>query len=177
VYLDQLESEAADRTDEDIRELLDDMFPGATISGVAWKTFDEAVPRITLTGHVRMENAVEGTSERKSFRVTSVTRTPETAVLTERKIPIVLSPVDSETTWRLRMPNGWCPVRPREISVENAIGSYSETVTQEANTIEVRRNMTVDQRWIEPEEFEALRALSLAEHRSNKRRVRLRCPE
>lgn len=176
-YLDQVETEAADRTDEDIRELLDDMFPGAIISSVTWETFDEAVPRITLKGHVRMENAIEGTAERKSFRVPSVTRTPETAVLNERKIPIVLSPVDSEMTWRLRMPNGWCPVRTREVSVENAIGSYTETVTQQGNTIEVRRNIRVDQRWIDPEEFEALRELSLAEHRSNKRRVRLRCPE
>lgn len=177
-YLYQLETEASDRTDEDIRGLLDNMFPGAQISGVAWETFDdEAVPRITLKAHVRVGNAIEGTSERKSFQVASVTRTPETAVLAERKIPIVLNPVDSEMTWRLRMPNGWCPVRAREVTVENAIGSYAETVSQEGNTIEVRRNVRVDQRWIDPEEFAALRELSLAEHRSNKRRIRLRCPE
>ena len=124
-----------------------------------------------------MGNAIEGTGERKSFRLTSVARTPETAVLVNRKIPIVLSPVDSEMTWRLRMPNGWCPVRAREVTVENAVGSYSQTVSQEHNMIEVRRTVRVDQRWIDPEEFEALRELSLAEHRSNKRRIRLRCPE
>jgi len=176
-YLYQLETEASDRTDEDIRGLLDNMFPGAQISKVAWETFDEAVPRIALKAHVRVGNAIEGTGERKSFRVTSVTRTPATAVLVDRKIPIVLSPVDTEMTWRLRMPNGWCPVSSREVSVENAIGSYNQTVSQEGNTIEVRRKARIDQRWIDPEEFEALRELSLAEHRSNKRRIRLRCPD
>ncbi len=176
-YLYRLETETSDRTDEAIRALMDDMFPGAQISRVSWETFDEAVPRIALKAHLRVANTIEGTGERKSFRVTSVLRTPVTAVLANRKIPIVLSPVDSEMIWRLRMPNGWCPVRTREVTVENAIGSYVETVSQERNLIEVRRNVRIDQRWIDPEEFEMLRELSLAEHRSNKRRIRLRCPE
>jgi hypothetical protein len=61
------------------------------------------------------------------------------------------------------------------VAVENDLGGFRQTVTFAAGRLHLERHTELRRRWIEPADFAPLKEISLAEHRSGKRRLRGEC--
>ncbi|MGH7488148.1 MAG: hypothetical protein ACREMY_21510, partial [bacterium] len=55
------------------------------------------------------------------------------------------------------------------------VGAFRQTTSVQGKVLVVERQAELRQRWIEPASFPALKEVSLAESRANKRRLRLSC--
>jgi hypothetical protein len=101
--------------------------------------------------------------------------TPGLAVLKDRDSPVVLAPKSNHFTWRIEIPEGWCPPRPETVEVGNAVGTFRHSISTEGRVVEIGRDLEIRQRWIEPAAFADLQALSAADHEESQRRIRLDC--
>jgi hypothetical protein len=99
--------------------------------------------------------------------------TPSPGLLRDRSAPVVLRPHVASVTWRLALPDGWCPAQSDSSGVDNATGSFHQSLTCAGGRLTVDRRTELRQRWVDPAQLPALAELSLAEHRAAARRLRL----
>ncbi len=172
-WLAQIESEPVERTAEDALAAFGSLLPGVVVEEVGWSSDESAVPTVDMVADLTYRRMLR--SGARSFKVPSLQSTPEPAVMVERQVPIVVPLGLTETTWRIRLPEGSCLPREQRLDVENTIGTFQQTVTVEEGSVTIYRRTELRQRWIEPELFPELEELALAEHRTSRRRVRLEC--
>ncbi len=176
-WLTQMEEEDASAVEQDARDLIDSMLPGCTTRKVSWEAEPGDLPSVTLRVSVSHKGLVEGTPDRRAIRLGGYTRTPDPRILKDRRVPVVIDPIHVESTWKIRIPPDWCLPKSKTDQVENELGRFSQRIFAEPGLITVRRDVELRNRWIEPDRLDDLKALSLAEHRAYKRRIRLRCPK
>jgi len=99
--------------------------------------------------------------------------TPSPGLLRDRSAPVVLRPHVASVTWRLALPDGWCPAQSDSSGVDNATGSFHQSLTCAGGHLTVDRRTELRQRWVDPAQLPALAELALAEHRAAARRLRL----
>ncbi len=173
-WLAQIESEPIERTAEDALAAFGSLLPGIAVDKVAWNSDEASVPTVNMMADLTYRRMLR--SGARSFKVPSLMSTPEPQVMTDRQVPVVVPPHLTETIWRIRLPEGSCLPREQKQEVENQVGTFRQTVTMgEEGSITIHRRTELRQRWIEPELFPALEELALAEHRANRRRIRLEC--
>lgn len=162
--------------DATLRGIFADLFPGATLGRLTWQPEREGLPRAVAAIQVEFSGLVGNAS--RSFQATSLNATPTAGVLDDRAttpIPVVLSPGITQTLWRFRLPEATCQLDPQDTATENAIGSFRQTLRFEEGLAILERTAETKRRFVEPADFPAFKELSLAEHRAEKKRVRLGC--
>lgn len=176
-FLDQISGAPPERTEEDARSIFGHLLPGVTITGVGWNAEPGDVPEVSMSAAVTMEGLVQGVGQRPSLHLAGMHSAPEPSVLAEREEPVVLHPRTTRMTWHISLPEGWCRPEAAEKEVANDLGLFRQTIrlSEASNSFDVERQSELRRRWIEPEEVPALRELALAEHRTNRRRIRLEC--
>jgi hypothetical protein len=80
------------------------------------------------------------------------------------------------TVWTLKMPPEVCLPTAGEQAEENPLGIYRQVIRHgDGHSLQVDRFAEMRQNFVDPEHFEALKSLALAEHRAQRRRIRLKC--
>lgn len=169
---------APERTEAEARSILAGLLPGADLDGVGASRSTDAVPSLELRAAVVLHGLVQGTPGRRSLELPGMRATPEPQRLDDdRRVAVVLPARSVEASWKLRLPEGWCPAVERHDSLENETGAFREDVATEVGELRVLRRLMLRRRWIEPEALQELKDLALVEHRAHRRRLRLRCEE
>ncbi len=178
-FLEQISGAPPERTEEDARAIFGYLLPGVEITAVGWNVESGGVPAVSLSAAVKVEGLVQGLGQRPSLRLVGLRSTPEPGILKEREEPVVLNPRATEMKWHLSLPEGWCRPAATEREVKNDVGLFRQTIrhSETSNSFDVERRVELRRRWIEPEDVPALYELALAEHRTNRRRIRLECEE
>jgi hypothetical protein len=158
-----------------VRKIFGQLLPGAELSQVRWTISQADVPLVTLVARVRLPALAQESGGARIFRLPSMAGTPGLAVLKDRDSPVVLSPKSNHFTWRIEIPEGWCPPRPETVEVGNAVGTFRQSISTAGRVVEIGRDLEIRQRWIEPAAFSDLAALSAADHQESQRRIRLDC--
>lgn len=194
---DRLDSQRPEITAAEAHRLIGALLPGATAKAPLWRIDqDAAVPGATLTAGVALPalvalgqdvsaaaagtaggpaaSAAPGTPvPLRSLALGGPAATPSPGLLRDRSAPVVLRPHVASVTWRLALPDGWCPVQSDSSGVDNATGSFHQSLTCAGGRLTVDRRTELRQRWVEPAQLPALAELALAEHRAAARRLRL----
>jgi len=169
------EGSAAAEVEPAVREVFGQLLPGAELSAVRWTMSQADVPSVTLSARVRLAALAPGSGAARSLGLPRMAGTPRAAVLQGRELPVVLTPKSNRFSWRIEIPEGWCPPRAETVEVGNAVGTFRQSVALNGRVIEIGRELEIRQRWIEPARFADLKALSDADHHENQQRVELDC--
>jgi transglutaminase superfamily protein/uncharacterized protein DUF3857 len=165
----------AEEIERAVRQIFGQLLPGAELSQVRWTMAQADVPVVTLTARVRLPALAQGSGGSRSVGLPQMAGTPGAAVLQDRESPVVLTPKSNHFSWRIEIPEGWCPPRPETVEVGNAVGTFRQSVSSHGRIVEIGRELEIRQRWIEPAAFADLQALSAADHQESGRRIRLDC--
>ena len=158
-----------------VRGLLAAALPGASLLDPRFASSREGIPRFEVSARLEMPGLLPGSGPARAFQPATLAGLPAPGLLDGRAVPVVLAPGIARTTWRIHLPAGWCPPGPQDVKVANDLGSFRQTVAERDGVLTVERRTEVDQRWVEPARFSQLKELALAEHRAQKRQVRLEC--
>ncbi len=174
--IETLADKQPNEIDTTLRGIFAELFPGATLGRLTWQPEREGLPHATAAIQLEFSGLVGNAS--RSFQATSLSATPTVGVLDNRAItpiPVVLSPGIARTIWRFRLPEAACQLEPQDTATENALGSFRQTLRFEEGLAILERTAETRSRFVEPADFPAFKELSLAEHRAEKKRVRLGC--
>lgn len=174
--IETLADKQPNEIDATLRGIFAELFPGATLGRLTWQPEREGLPHATASIQVTIPGLLGNAS--RSFQATSLSATPSAGVLDDRAIlpiPVVLSPGIAKTLWRFRLPEAACQLEPQDTATENALGSFRQTLRFEEGLAILERMAETKIRFVEPADFPAFKELSLAEHRAEKKRVRLGC--
>lgn len=175
-FLDLAAAGKPQEVDRAIREVLAYYLPaGAKLDEVVWKNKDGGVPAVALEAKVRVPAGGISTGPLPPLPLPSTTILPAPGILDDRTVPVVSAPFTDRVTWRINLPKESCSVDAQEVAVDNEVGAFRQTVKVEGKTLTLERNAGLRQRWIDPAAFPALKEVSLAESRTNKRRLRVGC--
>jgi transglutaminase-like putative cysteine protease len=163
--------------EEDVRWAIGATLSGARLAGIEWDRPARAAPCTEMRAELSQANAVRGEPGRRAFRAEGLDLFPEPRLLDDRTVPVVLRAGERITTWRLTVPEDWCPVESFDEVVENEIGRVVTHVSQEEGRLTVIRRVRLGRSWIESRSIAKLRELAIAETRANRRQIRFRCPE
>jgi hypothetical protein len=100
---------------------------------------------------------------------------PSSGLLDGRALPVVETPFASRVTWRVTLPRDTCKAEGQDVTVQNELGTFRQTVAVKGRELTLERGTELRRRWIDPAAFPALKEIGLAESRTNRRRLRLSC--
>ena len=149
--------------------------PGFDIRQPSWQRESEEVPALRMTAEVHARIFVAGIGARPSLHLPGLPATPSSRELTDTLVTD-LKPGSWQARWRIGLPPGWCLPEIAEVSVANQVGSFHQEVAPPDGGLEIVRRVDIHARRVVGESMAELKALSLAEHRTLKRRLRLHCP-
>jgi hypothetical protein len=185
---EELAGERPDHTATRTHRLITAWLPGAGVSGVHWTSLRAGgVPEVTLTAAVTLPSLVApgealpaadagGSAAGGGSRWLALAGpkiTPAPGLLRDRSAPVVVRPGVEQVTWHLTLPDGWCAAPDAGADLDNAAGSFHQSIACAGRLLTVERRSELRVRWIEPAQFPAVAAVSLAEHRAAARRLRL----
>lgn len=174
--IETLADKQPNEIDATLRGIFAGLFPGATLGRLSWQPEREGLPHATASIQLTLPGLLGNAS--RSFQATSLSATPSAGVLDNRAanpIPVVLSPGIAKTIWRFRLPEAACKLEPQDTATENTLGSFRQTLRFEEGLAILERTAETKIRFVETADFPAFKELSLAEHRAEKKRVRLGC--
>jgi hypothetical protein len=178
-FLDLAAAGRPEEVDRALRSALGRYFPGSDLGEPHLTTRETGVPAVTLTAPVRLPRPA-GASEPGGWPAVAIpgeARLPAASLLDGRDLPVVTPPFVQEIVWGIELPSGACPpAGGQDVAAENDLARFHQTVTFEAGRLRVERRTELLRRWIDPADFPPLKEISLAEHRSGKRRLRGECP-
>lgn len=163
---------ATPQAEQGFRYLFATLLPGAELSEMSWGFDDATVPTLRLSTRVRFKQLIQGDADRRSFTLPGLTGLPEPQEITGAT---TLLPGRHRARWRLTLPPDWCLPEAAEVAEANDIGSFRQHIEADGQTVQVERRSEVLQARLDGEALEPLRALALTEHRTLRRRIRLRC--
>jgi hypothetical protein len=187
---ERIAEESPETVETEGRRLIAGWLPGAAIATLQWKLDAKAaVPEATLSAEVRIASfvavstpATEPPQARGAGEPAAVARwlslggpqiTPAPGTLRERVVPLVLRPHEMQIAWHLALPPGWCPDQADQSGLENALGTFHQSLACAGDRLTVERRTELRRRWIDPPQLPSLAELALAEHRAAARRLRL----
>jgi len=178
-WLDRIEAAAPQEIAGRVRSLFGNLLPGARLGEPGWTEEPGEVPAVRLVIEVELPRLIDGVGARPSFRLPSLSATPEPRLLEELgDLPAAVTARRVDTLWRLTLPEGWCRPEPKTRGVETAVGTFEQLVgTDDEGRAVLRRTTELRRRLVDPDEHPELEKLALAERRAERRRVRLRCEE
>ena len=181
--VEQIATEPPERTEEIVRAVFSGLLPGVDLGTTQWwEEEDTAVPTVEMVASVRIPGLLQGLDRTSpSFRLEAPSALPSTELADPetRQSPLVLTPRTVEATWHFRLPEGFCRPEEKERVAENDLGSFRQWIVhgEKPTIFTVERRAELRRRWFEPAELADLKELALAERRTDRRRIRLRCEE
>jgi len=155
--------------------LLQALIPGATFHDLAWNHENGAQPRAGWTASLVLPGFATVQPGARSALLASEAATPSTDLLDQRRAPILLESGARTASWTVHMPAGWCAPAEDASHTTNDLGTFEQTVRRLEGGFVLERSIELRRRDATPDQFAALRELALAEHRANRRRVRMDC--
>lgn len=178
LFLDLVAAGRPEEVDRTVRLLLGRFFPGGELGEPSLTTRDTGVPEATVTARVRLPApaAAPGPGAWPAFAIPGEGSLPAASLLDGRELPVVASPRVVELAWKVELPDGACPpAGGQDVAAENDLAAFHQKVRLEGGRLHLERRTELRRRWIEPADFAPLKEISLAEHRSGKRRLRGEC--
>ncbi len=148
--------------------------PGFDLSEPAWQEEPGEAPEVRMAVAVRAPGFVSGGGAGPSLHLPGLPAMPSSREFADKAMAI-LQAGSWETLWRLDLPPDWCAPEAREVDVANSVGSFRQTISSNDGRLEVERRVDVNTQLAEGESMDELKELSLAEHRTLKRRLRFGC--
>ena len=177
-FVEATQGEPQERVAEIVLEMFQSLVPGAQLTEIGWSNLPEGVPTIRISVGIHFDALVEGRSDRPSLRLPSLSSSPRPRDLEDLVAPLVVRATSATTAWRLSIPKGWCAPEPAVSQLANPVGSLRRSIERDAEgRVRIEHRSQLQERWIDSEELEDLRALATAEYRSTRRRVRFHCSE
>jgi hypothetical protein len=164
--------------DRAIRHVFAGMLPaGVSLAGIRWQSTEGGAPYVKVEAQVSLPalGAAAEAGALPPIPMPGRNELPSPGLLDNRTLPVVTSPFSSRTTWRVTLPQDSCKPEGQDVAVGNDVGAFRQTASVQGKLLVVERQAELRQRWIEPSAFPALKEISLAESRANKRRLRLSC--
>jgi len=151
--------------------------PGVSLTGIRWQSTEGGAPFVKVETQVSLPSlgAAAEAGALPPIPMPGRNELPSPGLLESRTLPVVASPFSSRTTWHVTLPNDGCKPEGQDVNVGNDVGAFRQTTSVEGKLLVVERQSELRRRWIEPAAFPALKEVSLAESRANKRRLRLSC--
>lgn len=177
-FLDLAAAGRPEEVDRALRQVFGRYFPASDLDEPRLSTRDTGVPAATLTARVRLPApaAAPEPGSWPAFTLPAASSLPAASLLDGRELPIVTSPYVQEIAWGVELPGDACPpAEGQNVAVENDLGGFRQQVTFADGRLRLERRTELRRRWIEPADFAPLKEISLAEHRSGKRRLRGEC--
>jgi hypothetical protein len=177
-FLDLAAAGRPEEVDRVLRRVFGQYFPASDLDEPRLSTRDTGVPAATLTARVRLPvpAAAPEPGGWPAFTVPAANSLPAASLLDGRELPIVKSPYIQEIAWGVELPGDACPpAEGQNVTVENDLGGFRQQVTFAKGRLRLERRTELRRRWIEPVDFAPLKEISLAEHRSGRRRLRGEC--
>jgi len=129
----------------------------------------EAQVRIPSLGAPAEEGALP------SIPLPTMVDLPAPGLLDGRAVPVVTRPFASRVAWRVTLPKDACKAEGQDVAVQNDLGAFRQKLAVQGKVLVLERGTELRRRWIDPVAFPALKEIALAESRTNKRRLRLKC--
>jgi hypothetical protein len=176
-FVDLVAAGRPNEVDRAARLVLGKLLPAVKLDDLHWTTDTSGAPAAALTAKVRLAaSAPTAPGGWPAFPIPPLSGMPAPGILEERALPVVTSPYTTEISWSVTLAGDACPPAPgQEVKVENALGSYRQTVSWQGSRLTVERRTELRQRWIMPADFAAFKEIALAEARTGKRRLRWEC--
>jgi hypothetical protein len=163
--------------DRVIRRVFAALLPaGAALSDIRWQSEEGGVPAVRLEARVAIPAlGTAGEGVLPPLPVPALVELPSSGLLDDRVLPVVETPFASRVTWRVTLPRDACKADGQDVTVQNDLGAFRQTVAVQGRELTLARSTELRRRWIDPAAFPALKEIGLAESHANKRRLRLSC--
>ena len=172
-----MDSRPPKEIEEQMRQLILRLLPGADVLEPAWDGSTDGLPRFEVTSKIRFDALVEGLERGGSIKLDGFQWAPDPASIDELEGLATSLPVATvENRFRIALPEGFCPPKDRFDELDNDAASFVHRIAHEDQVVHVERRTRAKQSWFAGDDLEALKALAVAEHRAPKRRLRFRCP-
>ena len=176
-FLSLLDSSRPQEVDRVTREVLSSLLPAGTVlESLAWKETRAGLPSATLEARVKIPGAgspAEGALP--AIPLPSMTDLPAPGLLDGRTLPVATAPFASRLDWKVTLPREACTAEGQDVTVDNDVSGFHQKIAVAGKVLTIERRSELKRRWIDPAAFPALKEAALAEHRTNKRRLRVSC--
>lgn len=164
------------RDEQDLQAVFGASLPGVRAEALEWSDTKCSAPCLEVRASIQLPALARGQGAQRLLRVGGLPLFPEPRFIEDRAYPLALRAGTRRTRWRLQLPAEGCAPLPFEERIENAVGRAVSRVEHDADTAVITRESALYSSWIELDQFEQLRELSVSEARANRRNIRLRCP-
>jgi hypothetical protein len=169
------------RAEAELQGFLARWLPGSVADGVTWtRSQNSPSPVTAIAADLRIPAFLQRLGDGGSIDLRGSTTLEAPKTFADRPAPWVLEPRLDRTSWRLDLSRTGCRIDPdgeaNEIALDHPIGRFRQTVSQgDDGAALIERETEIRRRWVEPADGADIRELALTEHRTTKRRLRLRC--
>jgi len=165
------------RAEAELQGFLARWLPGSAAEGVTWtRSQDSPSPVTAITAHLRIPAFLQRLGDGGSIDLRGSTTLEPPKTFADRPAPWVLEPRLDRTSWHLDLSRTGCRTEADEIAVDNPVGRFRQAVSPgDSGDAVIERETEIRRRWVEPAQGPQIRELALTEHRTTKRRLRLRC--
>ena len=176
-FLSLLDASRPQEVDRFAREVFSSLLPAGTVfESVTWKETRAGLPSATLEARVKIPAAgspPEGALP--TIPLPSMTDLPAPGLLDGRTLPVATAPFASRLDWKVTLPREACAAEGQDVAVDNDVSGFHQKIAVQGKVLTIERRSDLKRRWIDPAAFPALKEAALAEHRTNKRRLRVSC--
>lgn len=176
-WLERAEEGQQRRLRTSFDDFLKNWWPGANAGELRWERPPGPAPAIVLTTEVESDALVRGDPGRRWLRPPALDAFPDPRHLDGRARPVALDPGRWATRWDLALPADWCPAESADHELDSPIGRFAERVATVDGRLRLEREAELTRDLAEGEAIAELAELAVAESRSTRRRIRLRCAE
>ncbi|HKV12263.1 MAG TPA: DUF3857 domain-containing protein [Thermoanaerobaculia bacterium] len=173
-FLDGSRPQEADRV---AREVFSSFLPaGAVFESITWKENRAGLPSAMLEARVKIPaTSLPQEGALPAIPLPSMTELPAPGLLDGRTLPVAAAPFASRLDWKVTLPRDACTAEGQDIAVDNDVSGFHQKIAVNGKVLTIERRSDLKRRWIDPASFPALKEAALAEHRTNKRRLRVSC--
>ena len=176
-FLSLLDASRPQEVDRAAREVFSSLLPAGTVlESITWKEARAGLPSATLEARVKIPAAsLSPEGALPTIPVPSMTDLPAPGLLDGRTLPVATAPFASRLDWKVTLPREACTAEGQDVAVDNDVSGFHQKIAVNGKVLTIERRSDLKRRWIEPAAFPALKEAALAEHRTNKRRLRVSC--
>lgn len=177
-FLQEMENAPKEQVGESALKIFESLLPSARFLGIGWEAMEDEVPSARIALDVEMDNLLAGRASSPSFQLVSLQAMPSPRRLEGLDTTLRHGIHQFRTVWTLKVPPEMCLPVAAEKTEDNTLGTFRQVIRQmEGHTLQVDRFGEMRQNFVDFEDLEALKSLALAEHRTQRRRIRLKCEE
>lgn len=156
--------------------------PLASVSDVQWGGSSDELPVFQLKATATFDSWLAGRDGSYSVQLPTIRQTPELRELGETpdELAVNADAGRADLHFEIHLPPGLCAPKPKDESIENTVGSFTQRVAFEGDptsgvVVTVERTTVVREPWVSPTQRQDLLDLAKAEYQAGRRKLRFRC--